>query len=101
MMNDFSQRIIETIKKIPEGSVATYGQIAAIAGNSRAARTVSWILNSSSEKHDLPWHRVVNSKGFISLKGEGYELQKQLLRQEGVKFGKNDRINLKKYLWNP
>lgn len=100
-MNDFSQRIIETIKQIPEGSVATYGQIAAIAGNSRAARTVSWILNSSSEKHDLPWHRVVNSKGFISLKGEGYELQKQLLRQEGVKFGKNDRINLKKYLWNP
>lgn len=100
-MNDFSQRIIETIKQIPEGSVATYGQIAALAGNGRAARTVSWILNSSSEKHDLPWHRVVNSKGFISLKGEGYEMQKQLLRQEGVKFGKNDRINLKKYLWNP
>ncbi|MFX1494230.1 MAG: MGMT family protein, partial [Promethearchaeota archaeon] len=59
----FSQNIRELIKQIPYGRIATYGQIAAFAGNPRAARQVAWILHSCSKKDNLPWHRVINSKG--------------------------------------
>jgi methylated-DNA-protein-cysteine methyltransferase-like protein len=98
----FSSRVKTAIKRIPEGKVATYGQIASIAGNYRAARQVAWILHSSSEKDNLPWHRVINRKGEISLKpGCGFEKQKQLLQKEGIKFDKKNRINLGRFLWNP
>ncbi len=94
----YHQRCIEIIRNIPRGKVATYGQIAALAGNPRGARQVSRILHSSSEKEGLPWHRVINSKGGISLeRGRGYELQKTLLEQEGVEFNAKDLIDLKKY----
>lgn len=102
MPKTFYQRVITIIKNIPEGKVATYGQIATYAGNPRAARQVSYILHSSSEKEDLPWHRVINSKGSISLKpGHGYELQKQMLKKEGITFKENDCIDLKRFLWIP
>lgn len=102
MPKSFYQRVIAIIKNIPEGKVATYGQIATYAGNPRAARQVSYILHSSSEKEDLPWHRVINSKGSISLKpGHGYELQKQMLKKEGITFNENDCIDLKRFLWIP
>jgi methylated-DNA-protein-cysteine methyltransferase-like protein len=98
MKKTFHQRVIKVIKNIPEGFVATYGQIARRAGNPGAARQVSYILHSSSKKENLPWHRVVNSKGGISLRpGHGYELQKQLLQDEGVEFDENDHIDLKRY----
>jgi methylated-DNA-protein-cysteine methyltransferase related protein len=91
--------IIKVILSIPKGNVATYGQIAAMAGSPLAARAVVRVLNSSSEKKTLPWYRVVNSNGKISLpKGGGYEMQKQLLELEGVVFDKNDKIDFKKYL---
>lgn len=100
--SSFTGRVKATIKKIPHGKVATYGQIAALAGNYRAARQVVWTLNSSSRKDKLPWHRVINSKGQISLKpNHGYEIQKELLRKEGVKFSKGDNIDFKLYLWSP
>jgi methylated-DNA-protein-cysteine methyltransferase-like protein len=100
--SSFSQRVKEIIKKIPRVKVATYGQIAAYAGHPRAARQVVWILNSSSRKDKLPWHRVVNRKGQISLKPNyGYEIQKMLLQKEGVKFDKNDTIDFDLYLWTP
>ncbi len=96
-----SQRIKEIIKKIPRGKVATYGQIAAFAGNPRASRLVVWTLNSSSQIEKLPWHRVINSRGRISLQpGQGYEIQKMLLQKEGIKFEEDDSIDLKKYLWS-
>jgi len=102
MPKTFYQRVIAIIKNIPEGKVATYGQIATYAGNPRAARQVSFILHSSSEKENLPWHRVINSKGSISLKpGHGYELQKQMLKKEGITFKENDCIDLKRFLWIP
>jgi len=102
MPKTFYQRVIAIIKNIHEGKVATYGQIATYAGNPRAARQVSYILHSSSEKEDLPWHRVINSKGSISLKpGHGYELQKQMLKKEGITFKENDCIDLKHFLWIP
>jgi methylated-DNA-protein-cysteine methyltransferase related protein len=101
-MNPFHTRVIETIRNIPAGRVCTYGLIAALAGNPRGARTVSWILHSSSGKFDLPWHRVINSRGTISLlPGNGFEVQKQLLIDEGVLFNAESKIDLKLFLWQP
>jgi methylated-DNA-protein-cysteine methyltransferase-like protein len=95
-----SQRIREVIKKIPRGRVATYGQIATMAGNPHAARQVVRVLHSSSRKEKLPWHRVINSKGRISLQpGFGYEEQKELLLKERVEFDDDDNIDLKRFLW--
>ncbi len=100
MPKNFTAKVIEIIKKTPKGRVITYGQAAAWAGNPRAARQVAYILHSSSKKYALPWHRVVNSKGTISLqKGSGGELQKQLLLEEGVKIDHSGRIDLKIFCW--
>ena len=102
MYKSFYQRVVDIIKSIPEGRVTTYGNIARYAGNPRAARQVAYILHASSEKENLPWHRVVNSKGGISLKPRrGYELQKQMLEKEGVVFDKENHIDLEKYGWLP
>ena len=98
--SDFTERIIHIIKSIPKGRVLTYGFIAKLAGNPRAARQVSWILHSSSKKYNLPWHRVISSKGLISLKSfEDCEYQKTLLEQEGIKVLDGYKINLNKHLW--
>lgn len=91
--------MIEIIRGIPQGRVLTYGLVAAMAGNPRAARQVARILHSSSRKHGLPWHRVINSRGTISLpRGNGYEKQKEILLSEGIVFRHDDTINLKEYL---
>lgn len=82
--------------------MATYGQIADLAGNKKAARQVVRILHTLSEKERLPWHRVIGGKGMISLKpGEGYEMQRGILLGEGIMFGEQDRIDLDKYGWRP
>ena len=98
----YFQKIKDIIKSIPEGKVATYGQIAAYAGNPRGTRQVVWVLHSFSQKDNLPWHRVINKKGRISLKpGQGYEDQKALLEKEGVLFDRTDTIDFDQYLWRP
>jgi len=85
---------------VGNGKVATYGQIAALAGSPRAARMVTRVLNTAWDKENLPWHRVVNSKGGISLKpGHGYELQKRLLKKEGIVFEEGQCIDLERFLW--
>ena len=100
MPSPFHKKVIEVISKIPKGRVASYGLIARMAGNPQAARQVVRALHSSSDKEKLPWHRVINSKGYISLpKGAGYEIQKGMLLEEGIEFGLGDKIDLKKYLW--
>ncbi len=93
-MTEFTEKVINIIKTIPKGKVMTYGQIAAVAGNPWGARQVARILHSMSNTNDLPWYRVVNAKGGISLKGEGELLQESLLTDEGVQFC-NGFINLK------
>jgi methylated-DNA-protein-cysteine methyltransferase-like protein len=98
----FSDRVKRLIADIPIGRVATYGQIAACAGNHRASRQVAWLLHSSSRKDNLPWHRVINSRGGISLPiGGGFEEQRMLLEAEGIVLDQKGRVDLKKYLWNP
>ncbi len=100
MLTPFTQKVVDIIKNIPEGRVATYGQIAALAGQSRGARQVSRLLHSMSQKHKLPWHRVVNVKGEILLPpSNGYELQKALLESEGIVFSITGTLDLDKFQW--
>lgn len=93
-MKESSQRIIQVIRGIPDGQVMSYGEVARRAGLANGARMVARILHSSAEKRNLPWHRVVNSHGKISLDGNAYQLQKSLLLDEGVEFDANDRIEI-------
>lgn len=97
-MTDFTEDVLSIIKSIPKGFVMTYGQIAAYAGNPRGARQVSRILHSMTAKHKLPWHRVINSKGTISLTGEAGFVQGQMLAAEGI-IVFNKKIDLKKHLY--
>jgi methylated-DNA-protein-cysteine methyltransferase-like protein len=102
----FEQRVVSAIKKVPYGKVATYSQIAALAGSPRAALIVGQILRTKSDYHQLPWQRVINSKGRISIVNMEYpaELQAQLLVNEGIEVTKKDGsywIDMAKYLWSP
>ena len=82
-----TQAIIEAILAVPAGRVASYAQIATEAGIPRGARQVSRVLHSCSDRHDLPWWRIVRSSGEIALPPEaGGSLQKELLLGEGVLF---------------
>ena len=99
-MEHFTEQVIDIIQSIPKGKVTSYGQIAKMAGNPRGARQVVRILHSMSRKFNLPWHRVINSKGRISLPdGEDAEHQKMLLLKEGVKVNDQNTINLKEFGW--
>ncbi len=95
-MTKFTEEVLEIVKMIPNGKVMTYGQIAAYAGNPRGARQVSRILHSMSAAYHLPWHRVINSKGTISLTGEEGYLQGSMLSNEGIDV-LNKKIDLHKY----
>lgn len=96
----FHRRVIAIIKRVPKGKVVTYGQVAAMAGSPRGARQVSWTLHTAGAKENLPWQRVINREGKISIaKGDGYELQKAMLIDEGVKFDRKDVVDLEKYGW--
>ena len=99
---EFEERTKKIIQAIPRGEVATYAQIAALAGNDRAARQVVRVLHASSEREGLPWHRVINSRGGISLpRGRGFERQKRLLIEEGVYVDRYGRIDLEEFQWEP
>ncbi len=100
-MNQFSIQIVNIIKKIPYGKVLSYGGVAVLAGNPRASRQVSWILKTQTKKNSLPWHRVISSKGVISIKDPtGHFLQRELLENEGIIFNSNGKIDLSSFMWN-
>lgn len=103
MSSDNYQRIYAAVKKVPRGKVATYGQIAALAGMPRNARQVGYALHALPEGSPLPWQRIVNAQGRISPRGMSGsdEWQRVLLEEEGIEFGLGGRINLKKYQWQP
>lgn len=95
-----TQVIVDIIKRIPRGKVATYGQVARLAGYPNGARQVVRILHTCTAKYDLPWHRVINSKGEIALSiYNGADEQKSLLEAEGIQFTDEFRINLNQYQW--
>jgi methylated-DNA-protein-cysteine methyltransferase-like protein len=99
---NFFARVYAVVKLIPKGKVATYGQIAAILEHPRAARTVGWALNGmpASWAKRVPWQRVINAEGRIS-NAKHYTLQLALLKKEGIRFNKEGRCDLQKYLWEP
>jgi methylated-DNA-protein-cysteine methyltransferase-like protein len=100
-MNSLSDRIIEAVRSVPYGRVATYGDIAFLAGHPKAARRVARLLHSSSASLQLPWHRVVGSQGKILLKGAGFDEQKRRLQAEGVIVDTQGRIDLELYRAKP
>ncbi len=101
-MGGFTDRVVAVILEIPEGRVATYGQIADLSGYPRAPRQVAGVLKRYSGKLDLPWHRVINSKGIISIKDvTGRAEQMQRLMDEGVEVDAEGRVDLSVYGWRP
>ena len=92
------ERIYDIIREIPEGKVASYGQVAELAGNRRWARVVGYALHAVPEDSELPCHRVVNCQGRMA---PHWPEQKMLLEGEGIEFLKNGCVNLKRYRWNP
>jgi methylated-DNA-protein-cysteine methyltransferase related protein len=98
----FTQRAVALIRSIPRGRVASYGQIADIAGSPNAARQVARVLHSLSRSQRLPWHRVINSRGMISLpRGAGFETQRALLRSEGVAVTRDGAVDVRRHRWVP
>lgn len=101
--SSFKDRVIEIILEIPYGKVTNYGAIATLAGSPRAAREVGYILHALTEKHNLPWQRVINKQGYISIRGGDINmknLQKKLLEEEGVEVSEDFMVDLKKYGWS-
>lgn len=97
------ERIYQVVRQIPEGYVATYGDVARWAGLPRHARLVGYALHACGQE-DLPWQRVVNAKGELSLKqldSDSAHLQRCLLEAEGIEFEINGHIKLSRYRWNP
>lgn len=98
---EFTVNVIRLIAAIPKGKVATYGQIAKLAGKPQGARGVSWILSSSTETHGLPWHRVLGAGGKIAFPpgSPWFARQKRFLKAEGVEFTEPGRVDLNVYGW--
>lgn len=93
--------IYAVVRRIPSGRVATYGQVARLAGLGRNPRLVGYALHALPDGSRLPWHRVVNSRGAISTRSEaGPEaIQRSLLEREGVCFDGRGRLDLKRWQW--
>ena len=99
-------RIYAVVKKIPRGRVATYGQIAALAGMPRHARQAGYALAATPEGMKIPWHRVINAQGRISLRLRQWDsgsddYQRILLEAEGVAFDRSGRVDLTRFRWQP
>jgi methylated-DNA-protein-cysteine methyltransferase-like protein len=101
-MGSTYERIYAVVNRIPIGRVATYGQIARLAGIPGQARQVGYALSALSEGH-VAWHRVINSKGEISARSEPHfeKIQRTLLEQEGIVFDANARVSLRHFMWQP
>ncbi|MGD8904931.1 MAG: MGMT family protein [Anaerolineae bacterium] len=101
MTSLFFEQVYQVVRCIPPGKVATYGQIARILGKPRGARTVGWALHSLPEGRDVPWQRVINARGIITLDahGPGGAIQRSLLEAEGIKFDEQGRVDLEVCGW--
>ena len=94
---DLIYEVLSVVEEIPEGRVATYGQIARLTGRNRNARLVGRILSMSAYYGQYPCHRVVNHSGRTA---PGFRAQKELLQAEGVGFRDNGCVDLKRYRWD-
>jgi methylated-DNA-protein-cysteine methyltransferase related protein len=101
-MPNFYEQVYAVVRRIPPGKVTSYGRIAQMLGRPNAARAVGYALSSLKDKeHNVPWQRVVNSQGRISIVNREHTGQQQadLLRAEGVAVSENLTINLDQHLW--
>jgi methylated-DNA-protein-cysteine methyltransferase-like protein len=94
-------RIYAVVKRIPCGRVATYGQVATLAGLDAHARQAGYALHSLPDGSDVPWHRVINARGEISPRNssDSHELQRLLLEEEGIVFSVDGKVSLDRYRW--
>lgn len=99
----FYKKVYELVSKIPKGKVSSYGKIAVLLGNPRAARAVGYALNAlkKTELQAIPWQRVINSKGRISFKGDTIRanLQRKILESEGIVFHSDGQIDFTLFGW--
>ncbi|MEZ4768203.1 MAG: MGMT family protein [Caldilineales bacterium] len=102
-MASFFDQVYIVVQQIPPGKVASYGQVAAILGAPRAARTVGWALASlrESNEQNVPWQRVINSQGRVSIRNMRHAVEEQqaLLEAEGVEFDDRGYIDWKRFGW--
>lgn len=96
-MNNFDQQVFAFVYQVPAGKVATYGDIAKLAGMPSHARQVGKVLSRLPADSKLPWYRIVNSQGKISLQGDRGDYQRQQLAVEGIFLSAHGTISLKKY----
>ena len=103
MADSVYEMIYRVVRRIPRGRVATYGQVAALAGRPRHARQVGYALSALGDDDTVPWHRVVNARGEVSARSDPVfeEAQLALLAAEGVVPDKRGRIPLDTYGWDP
>ena len=90
----FHARVADAVRRVPEGRVTTYGDVAGVLGSPRVARQVGWALAALPAGSDVPWHRVINAQGRISYRGDTLrgEEQQRLLEAEGVAFSPSGRV---------
>ena len=103
MEQELHRQILEVIALIPYGKVATYGQIAKLAGLPKHARLVGYVLKHLDKSSEIPWYRVINSQGKISvthINQQGENVQQSLLEQEGI-YLLNGKVSLKIFVWQP
>ncbi|GEA59169.1 MGMT family protein [Vibrio comitans] len=100
-MHQLKYKVFALVHQIPLGMVSTYGDIAKFSGYPGYARQVGAILSNLPEGSALPWHRVINSKGEISLKGEDLQRQKSRLVEEGIVFSAAGKVKLRQFRWQP
>lgn len=96
-------RIYSVVKRIPKGRVATYGQVAHLAGLRGQARRVGYALSALRDDRGIPWHRVISAQGYVSPRSEpGFDMiQRVMLEGEGVRFDARDRVALQRFGWRP
>ena len=102
----FHDKVYAVVRRVPAGRVTTYGDVATLLGSPRVARHVGWALAALRSDHghgDVPWHRVINSRGAISARGQVWRATDQHLRlvAEGVVFDEAGRVDLRRFRWHP
>lgn len=99
--HSFYDEVYDVVRRVPPGRVTTYGHVAALCGKPRAARTVGWALHALPEDTDVPWQRVINRRGGISIGKIGLPpaLQRALLEAEKVRFRIDGTVDLERYGW--